>query len=56
MTLKKTPRWMQTALTGARDHAVAMPWTRGDRRAEMLARRKAEAQPVAVKRATMAAC
>ncbi|WP_444430406.1 hypothetical protein ACTTAM_03880 [Rhodobacter capsulatus] len=40
MTLKPTPRWMQTALDSAAKASVAMPWQRGARRAEMLARRK----------------
>ena len=53
MTLKPTPRWMKTALEGAARSTVAMPWHRGARRAEMLARRK---MSVALKRPSLAAC
>ncbi|ADE86533.1 hypothetical protein [Rhodobacter capsulatus] len=56
MTLKPTPRWMQTALDSAAKASVAMPWQRGARRAEMLARRKGAAAPVAAKRPALAAC
>lgn len=56
MTLKPTPRWMQTAVEGAAKASVVMPWQRGARRVGMLARRKAAATPVTAKRPALAAC
>ena len=55
MTLKPTPRWMQTAVEGAAKASVAMPWQRGARRAEMLARREGAVAPVAARRPSLAA-
>jgi hypothetical protein len=43
MTEIKTRRWMQTVLAEAKDCTVQMPWARGARREEMLARRKVQA-------------
>ena len=45
MTTSKTPRWMKSALTEAAKAPVVMPWARGPRRAEMIARREATRQP-----------
>ena len=56
MTLKSNRRWMRTALQGAAAPQVAMPWQRGPRRAEMLARRKLAMAAGAAKRAAVAAC
>lgn len=41
MTAKTNRRWMQTALATAAKSEQRMPWERGARRAEMLARRDA---------------
>ena len=54
MTLKSDRRWMLAALRGAAAPQIAMPWQRGPRRAEMLARRKPA--PTAPKRPAVAAC
>ena len=40
----KTRRWMDTALEQSRERQPAMPWARGTRRAEMIARRASAAQ------------
>ena len=56
MTLKPNRRWMLTALEGAASPEVAMPWQRGPRRAEMLARRKPAPVVEATKRPAVAAC
>lgn len=45
MSTSKTPRWMKSALSEAAKAPVAMPWARGPRRAEMIARRAAVRQP-----------
>lgn len=48
MIAKTNRRWMQAALTAAAKNDVQMPWARGSRRAEMLARREAaKPQPYA---------
>jgi len=50
-----TPRrWMKAAIESAAKTEVQMPWARGTRRAEMIARRKAAA-PVAIARPALAA-
>lgn len=45
MSTSKTPRWMKSALAEAAKGPVTMPWARGSRRAEMIARREAVRQP-----------
>ncbi len=47
MTTIKNRRWMKSALAEATKCEVAMPWARGPRRAEMLARR-AQTAPRAI--------
>lgn len=39
--MQKSKRWMETLLKESADVEVTMPWARGARRAEMIARRKA---------------
>ena len=40
MTPKKTRRWMNSVIAQAAKTDVQMPWARGERRAEMMARRE----------------
>lgn len=44
MTEMKTRRWMKTVLTEAAICTVQMPWARGARRDEMIARSEAFAE------------
>jgi len=39
--MSKQRRWMKSAIETARTEATALPWQRGTRRAEMIARRDA---------------
>ncbi len=43
MTAKQ--RFLKTAIQSAKSEATQMPWTRGARRAETIARRQAETTP-----------
>ncbi|MBZ4023232.1 hypothetical protein CKO11_12265 [Rhodobacter sp. TJ_12] len=43
MTPQTNRRWMRAALEGSAKCDIAMPWGRGGRRAQMLARRAAPA-------------
>lgn len=43
MTAKTNRRWMQSALASAAKNQIRMPWERGERRAEMIARRESAA-------------
>ena len=40
--MQKSKRWMETLLKDSADVEVTMPWARGARRAEMIARRKTQ--------------
>ncbi len=47
----KNLRWLTSTLDAAKTETPAMPWARGARRAEMIARRKAAAEVEAQDRA-----
>ena len=52
MTPKKTRRWMTSVIAEAAKSEVQMPWARGERRAEMIARREPRAVAPRVLRAS----
>ena len=39
--MRKQPRWMKSAIETAKTETTALPWQRGARRAETIARRDA---------------
>ena len=42
--MKKQPRWIKSTIKAADECKVQMPWERGARRAEFIARRQDEAE------------
>lgn len=49
-----TRRWMKSLIATAAKAEVQMPWARGARREEMIARREAAARPASVRPALAA--
>lgn len=49
-----TRRWMKAVIAVAAKSEVQMPWERGARRAEMIARREAAVRPVSARPALAA--
>ena len=47
----KQKRWIKTVIETARTEAPALPWARGTRRGEMIARRGTDKTPAKLRRA-----